>query len=766
VSHWSQNPGQGNVSEVEKFGDAQALRVSGTDGVEARLGDVADGEGAASWQSAASTAWQERIARVYPTLDAAAQVARSWHGAAVRYRDEVTSIQSQEAAAHHVIDTAHHTIAAYAHVPGEVLGNPTVQAKLEQCERDIAHGYATLFALSNQRAEVDAGFVRSLSARGALDERHDWSALQGLYGDAHSVADIRAARVALADQYAALGDRAIKSTASSDEIAELSKFLAASASDPGLAAEFWSRYTGAEATSMLGQGVGDQLATGDPNGDRDVSAAAAVDFAQGLRASLAAASLTWDKATAQRFADQVWAGPGDPPAVGQVTGARAEIGYLFDDAEGASMSKHFTVALADHIDAYERGVDEFGYPHDRFLAWDQDTIAAANGHTADMGALWAAEGRGDPGASTIRIEDPLSRVLDTLGLYPDAAWDWLSSTDDVLADGATSAGPDRVDFYSQRDWSVDGWNGFGSLWEGSMQADGGLVSAVGDADTWNNQCDVASRVVAGLDAGGHLGVGTISDGGAAHLGNAVAQLIPFIDYQELTAVGRPDKGSPQWVKRDAYVFVAANDTGFIPYLNENAFGDLVAAVVSNNNGFVPIRQAVTQVENQLILNANETAATVEGAGQEAWTTALKRYAMLEASFEGAVGGADILQARLDDANIRMQMKIATLPLSFLPSSGAGAAVDFVAGQGVGFGVDSLTDYLASNETMADGPLDLSQRAGAAGIRSMIERLDAMDDCNLKHSYPLLMHKDTWIGTFTSDQDHGFYSAVWKATDNV
>ena len=760
MSHWSLNPGNGNLSEVAAFDAAQTRRMSSVDDVWSRLSGIAASGAATSWQSASSTAWQERVARVHPMLDAARQVALSWRGAAGRYHDSVAWIQSQEADAHRLIDAANHTIAAYQNVPGEVAGNPTVQAKLHQCETDINHGYATLYSLGNQRSQVDRDFAQVLNVRGALDEHRDWTALAGLYGDAKSVGDILTTRKALADEYAALGDKVIKSTASSDEIAELAKFLAASASDPGLAAEFWSRYTGAEATSMLGQGVADQLATGDPNGDTDVSAAAAVAWAQGLRASLAAASVTWDQETAERFAGQMWAGPGNPPAAGQVTGERAEIGYLFDDADGSPMSKYFTVAMADRIDAFERGVDEFGNPHHRFLAWDQDTISAANGHTADMDALWAAEGKGDPGGSTIRIEDPLSRVLDTLGLYPDAAWDWLSSTDSVLADGATTTAQDRVDFYSQRDWGVDGFDGFGSLWEGSMQADGGLASPVFNADTWNDQCDAASRVVAGLDAAGHLGVDTISDGGAAHLGNALGQLIPFIDYQEWTAVHAPVPGEPQWVDRDALVFVAANDGAVMPYLNRNAFGDLVAAVVSNNNGFVPIRQAVTQVENQLILDANAQG------GYESWNDALGRYARLEASFEGAVGGADILQARLDDANIRMQMKIATLPLSFLPSSGAGAAVDFAAGQGIGYGVDSLTDYLASNERMAEGSLDLSQQAGAAGIEAKIAHLNGMDDCNLKSVVPEKKSPETWIGTFLSSENDGFYGAVWKATDNV
>jgi hypothetical protein len=73
---------------------------------------------------------------VVDRADAARQVALSWRGAAGRYHDSVAWIQSQEAAA----------------------------------------------------------FARSLNVRGVLDEHRDWAALEGLYGDAKSVGDIRDAR--------------------------------------------------------------------------------------------------------------------------------------------------------------------------------------------------------------------------------------------------------------------------------------------------------------------------------------------------------------------------------------------------------------------------------------------------------------------------------------------------------------------------------------------------------------------------------------------
>lgn len=198
MRHWSQNPGNGNLSEVADFDAAQTRRMWRGDHVLSRLNDIASGEAAASRTSGSATACQERAARLQPMLVSAKQVALLWRGAAGKYHDSVSWILSQEAAARQSIDTANHTMVAHQSDPGEVAGNPTVQAKLHQCEADINHDYAALYSLCSQRCQVDRNFAQMLNSRDVVGEHGDWVALEGPYAAAKSVEDILTTPKALA----------------------------------------------------------------------------------------------------------------------------------------------------------------------------------------------------------------------------------------------------------------------------------------------------------------------------------------------------------------------------------------------------------------------------------------------------------------------------------------------------------------------------------------------------------------------------------------
>jgi hypothetical protein len=503
----------------------------------------------------------------------------------------------------------------------------------------------------------------------------------------------------------------------------------------------------------------------DPGGGAFVDPDAAdlgLDFGRAIRESLAAGSSRWTEDVAQDFAARMLTGQDWPSDSGTRRGNLAGVGFLFDDAEHHPMGEFFTTATADIFDSWER---REGAPGELGGSTRLDPM----NYDGAFNALVLADQveRGDAYGSNVgegygaQVLDPMSRVLDTLGTYPNAAWEWLSADGATLADGSPAMATDKVGYWSSRDWSADGWDGFGSLWDGSMRADGGIAADGYSQQTWNGQCDVASRIIQGLDGGGHLTVGSLSADGGANLGDAVGHLIPFAEFQGFSRPSAPTSGEPR-------VFEVEDPSGqdptrTMPYLELNSFGDVVSSIVSDDGGFAAIRTSVTQVETTLIHHANEAGT------YEAWDDGLNRYAQLEASLEGAVGGADIMQARLDDAAIRQRMEVVGLVTSFIPGSGLPGAVGTIADFGIGQGVSgvtgSITDSLANNEAMQQALLPDLESAGAENLNQWIQDLNENPDFTLGDIEPAQKSKDTWFGTVTAEHDRGFYSSAWKAIDD-
>jgi hypothetical protein len=692
VSHWSQNPGNGDLSEVADFDATQTRRVSSAEDVLSRLSIIATSGAATSWQSGSSAAWQERIARVQPMLDAAKQVALLWRGAAGTYHDSVAWIQAQEATAHHLIDTANHTLVAYQNVPGEVAGNPTVQAKLHQCETDINHGYATLYSLGNHRSQVDRDFAQMLNARGVLDEHRDWTALAGLYGDAKSVGDIRDAREAAIAEANRLADAVEGRNPDLKDIDALTRLLEAMASDPTLAGDFWKGRGGEDPLALMQKGLQQHMSYPDGLGFlSDEDQVAALAFARAIRDSLASGSTTWDDATARDFAARMLTGDDWPGGAGFKTGTYQGMGFLFDDAKDNPMGEKFTVATADLIDAVERAAGTDGVP--RGTSWGDPTASSAYYEAiscADEVDLGVFE------QGIVPSHDPMGRVLDTLAVYPDAAWDWLSADGSTLVNGQTAVATDKVEYYASRDWTADGWDGFGSLWESSMGATDGLTSGVYDKATWMEMGDVANRVMEGLVSGqpDPFNGGALSDAGGTSLGRAAAHLMPWTESNLYSPPTFDEEtmtlGQTEFYKREypgyGNIWTPEFDSGMISHF--------WGAVGGNDAGLATIQAGIDLTSTAHFAQANLANTT------EAWEHAFESNGALQGTLAGSVGGVDILQARYEDEVMRERIALASEIVGLVPIPGLDEApkmVGFAVDKAIGAGWDSLSDAASGHE---------------------------------------------------------------------
>ncbi|NTV38691.1 MAG: hypothetical protein HGA51_01860 [Demequinaceae bacterium] len=724
MSHWSQNPGQGHLGQVVDFGSTQGRRASNADGVSSRLSDIAGGEAAASWQSGSSTAWQERITRVYPTLDAAAQLARSWRGAADTYHRSVEWIQSQEAAAHHLIDSAHHTIVAYQNLPGEVAGNPTVQAKLQQCEADINHGYATLYSLRSQRSQVDRDFAQALNTRGTLDGHRDWAALEGLYGDAKSVSDIREARVAAIAEASRLADAVEGLSPDLKDIDALAGLLDAMASDPTLAGGFWAGRGGEDPLALMQKGLQQHMSSPDGLGFlSDEDEAAALAFARSIRDSLAAGSTTWDESTARDFAARMVTGGDWPGGTGFKTGTYQGVGFLFDDAASHPMGELFTVATAGLIDAVERPAGPDGVP--RGTSWG-DPAASSAYYEAIARADEVDRGAYEDGFAPSR--DPMGRVLDTLAVYPDAAWEWLSADGSVLVSGELAAASDKVDFYASRDWTADGWDGFGSLWESSMGATDGLMSGTCDEAKWMQIGDVANRVMEGLVSGqpDPFNGDALSDAGAASLGLAAAHLMPWTETNLYSPITTDDRtgtlGQTDFYERE---YPGYGNT-WTPKFDSGMIGHFWGVVGGKDAGLATIQAGIDVTSAAHFAEANATNTT------EAWERAFESNGALQGTLAGSVGGVDILQARYEDEVMRQRIALASEIAGLVPIPGLDEApkmVGFAVDQAIGAGWDAASDAAAGREGASTGNFFSNQDVVANEAERFIRQMAADDKWN-------------------------------------
>jgi hypothetical protein len=162
--------------------------------------------------------------------------------------------------------------------------------------------------------------------------------------------------------------------------------------------------------------------------------------------------------------------------------SRAEaIGWLFDDVKTAPRGENITLEMASELTAWEQ-------VHGNFMSSAPiQTEGSSAGrlyglelHPNEMNdGYFAAQGE------TIVSNDATGRVLETLGHYPDAAYQFLTDP---------GAGDARItQIFKDRDWSgPDGFQGPASLMLGFEQAKGGPLNP--DFDTHS------STIIAGIDS--------------------------------------------------------------------------------------------------------------------------------------------------------------------------------------------------------------------------------------------------------------------------
>ncbi|MBF0688418.1 MAG: hypothetical protein IR158_11730 [Cellulomonas sp.] len=500
----------GYVARAERFATrAVNVRSAGDGLVAASVGE---------WASALG----ERSVRLASGLDDAAggcrQVAGvlAGYGAALRglerrvmaARDEVESARIRAVAAREryavaalaggvgAVPWSWTEVPAFAPVP-EAAGELRVW---RAAVGDAAAGLRAFVACCDEREDLDqetAARLVGVDVMGAyapgtgLDAIVDVPLVQALAASAAGTVTAEQRRV-MATWFAEAAEQVSNHPADTQTLAALTDFLDAWGDDGELMSGIFVAIGGAGVVRLLTM-LGEQMVVGAT--DRNSSLAAA---GGALRSGLASASSTWSSAEAASYAaDMV-------RVASSMNGTLSAIGYVFADPQSARMSQTFTVAMADLLDAIERGN---GGP------WRDGP--GTPGHALDTIGLLSLEGGG--------AHDAAARVFETLGAYPQAARDWLTGEGIDWSAPDQAFALDRITYwFHDRGWAVgasDGFAGIGALWAG-VQAEPGNLAV-------NRQvAAINTHVLYELSTNRALVPGHLSARGAEGLATAIAGQLP------------------------------------------------------------------------------------------------------------------------------------------------------------------------------------------------------------------------------------------------
>ncbi|MBO3089408.1 hypothetical protein J4038_14100 [Cellulomonas sp. zg-ZUI40] len=339
-----------------------------------------------------------------------------------------------------------------------------------------------------------------------------------------------------------------------------------------------------------------------------------------VRAALAAGSLVWSKEEADTFADGMFG------AVLFADGTASVIGYLFADSDKALMGAAFTVAVADRLDAWERehgrvpqGVHQPGY--------------------------WLAA-TGEPGTDPQQVLDPAAAVFGTLGVYPQAARDWLTGVAVDWSHDRARFDRARLDYwFGERDWSTqvsDGFAGLGSLWSGVQEVDGLLEAQ--QAAAINNIAFEQLAVNVAL-----LQTENISAAGSRGLAEAVeAQMAGLI---EVGVIRGPTSKDAAWES----VATPLSSAGVVTAaVTRHEFVQILAAATSQPAGYGVVRDA--------LLSYEADALNAAADGQASPSLVLHRLATVWGVADGAISGATQAEFQRACDDLRGAVGLARIPV--------------------------------------------------------------------------------------------------------
>ena len=659
MAQWDDlHPGRGSTAAVNDAATRVSNRNTGTERVRSVLSTSATSTTEEVWAGDAGAAFRTSLTKPQNLCEELKTEFASVQTALTAYATEVDRIRVATAAAHQAYATAYATWKA-ADQEDSVFPlstytfnapNPTLQSGLwvpsgsKPGLYDMRMAANQLRTLATQRETADSTLVAALAPPASAR----WTAMQSAlnYAGIDDIDDLTYDN--LGDAFANIADEIAEGDITDENVQALQDFFDVWGDDTFVMSQFFLEVGGENTVSMI-DNLGDAVLVDGMNG------ATALALAMSIRGGLSTGSQIWMESTSKDFADSMLTG-----ASSSVGGAVAAIGFLFSDEKNHPMGVNLTVAMADEIDRIER--DPMSMQHGNWTDYSPN----AGGRT-----LAFLEGE-QTGLDGNRVDDLAGRIFSTLGTYPDAALDWLTSTaNDPFGDGDLGAG--RVDYwFGERDWSAnttgDGFEGPSALWAGAQQAAGGPADAAHtyNPETWERVASLTTQVVGALTGNDSFLPENLTSIGQVRLAEGISLSMPY--FSEAISESDPAAGTRPFFEN---LLIGTDDPRAIPDVTQQQLAQLLGTA-SWSDGETPsagaevIAQSVRQYQDALI-----AVADLAPDGSAFKADALERVVELQGWLDGSPAGAALGEASRHDAAVQAAIDGVSTVVGLIPIPAVG-----------------------------------------------------------------------------------------------
>ncbi|MPS75947.1 MAG: hypothetical protein E2584_03955 [Microbacterium sp.] len=640
MAQWDDlHPGRGVTSAVNDAATRVSNRGTGTETVRSALANAATSTTDEVWAGDAGAAFRTSLTKPQNLCTELTTEFAAVQSALTAYAAEVDRIRAATAAAHQAYANGYATWkAAEAEESPFPLStytfnapSPTLQPGLWVPSgttaglADMRQAANQLKALATQRETADSTLVAAL----APPASPRWDAMQSAlsFAGIDDIDDLNYDN--LGDAFANVADEIAEGDITDENLQAMQDFFDVWGDDTFVMSQFFLEVGGENTVSMI-DNLGDAVMVD------GLAGATALALATSIRGGLSTGSQIWMESTSKDFAESMLTG-----ASSSVGGAVAAIGFLFSDEKNHPLGVNLTVAMADEIDRIERDPASMLYG-----GWT-DFSPNAGGRT-----LAFMEGE-QTGLDGNRVDDLAGRIFSTLGTYPDAALDWLTSTEnDPFGDG--DLGDGRIEYwFGERDWSAnssgDGFEGPGALWAGAQQAAGGPADATHtyNPETWQRVAELTTQVVRELTGNESFLPENLTSIGQVRVAEGISVAMPY--FSEAISESDPAAGTRPYFEN---LLIGTDDPRAIPDVTQAQLAQLLGTAAWSDGdtpsaGAAVIAQSVQQYQDALIAIAD--LAPADSAFK---ADALERVVELQGWLDGSPAGAALGEATRHDEAVQ------------------------------------------------------------------------------------------------------------------
>ena len=655
MSGWDRlNPEVGSTAALESSTD----RLSD---VRSRLYDAEVGARAArelashqAWTGGGGTSWRIDTRSVEAELTPPRTTITNAIGAINAYIDELEAIKTATASEKQKLGDAQAVLWRFNGIDLNPIDNGVELVRKANAMREISEAQFAIWQLGDRRQTADDALVQAL--RSAVPE--SWSEVRAAFEAVGltSASDLTAQEIAEAMATLSLS---ITDRNGGSARQDLLRFLEIYGNDPEVMSAYFRRLGGANTVALI-----DEL--GDSYGYTYGNDTDALELAQRLRAGLSIASQTWSESTAATFADQMFnAQPDSDVDAGWFEPGRVSgIAYLFADSANHPMSRALTIAVASQVDVWERehGGLDIGYGAPGTMGEPGMGATSLFGADAPHGAelFVAAQQTSDPDRFWWSNIDMAGQVFETLGLYPQDAFDFLTADDA------------RVEYwFGDRDWSVDGHEGIAALWSGAQQVPGGPFGPEYDAQVGEQVAELASMAIWELTGNEHFLTEHITELASGSFATALALHLDLIADMMLRYDGYDPNGAG--VTDGTHPF-ASDEQRFAPVLSDDVLAKFLSEVGSHDVGAAVIHETIVQYQELYLAGGmGDPALLGEALDRATWL----QGALDGSGITGRIEAAERYDAQVDAAIDAFKKVIDLIPVPAASKilTGAGIVLD-------------------------------------------------------------------------------------------